>query len=82
MSRLQNKGDNDEEQDSSLGTAYGKRVDEAKSLIKQLESYKALSISETSDDKPDQEKKNENGDVSDIYIIYIYIYFLKIYKII
>ncbi|CAO3623338.1 unnamed protein product [Cunninghamella echinulata] len=63
LSRLQNKGDDDEGQDLSLGTAYGKRVDEAKSLIKQLESFKALSASETSDDKSNQEEKNENGDM-------------------
>ncbi|CAO3646032.1 unnamed protein product [Cunninghamella blakesleeana] len=69
LSRLQNKNENNEE-DVPIGTTYGKRVDEAKSLIKQLESYKALSVSETSDDKPDQENKNENGNMVTYELFY------------
>lgn len=47
-------------------STYGKRVDEAKSLIKQLEAYKALAT-ESSPNKAEGdpvESKNENGDVS------------------
>jgi hypothetical protein len=51
---------------ATASSTYGKRVDEAKSLIKQLEAYKAMAT-ESSPNKAEGdpvEIKNANGDVS------------------
>lgn len=47
-------------------TTYGKRVDEAKSLIKQLEAYKSLAAppSQTQDSSTVVETKDTDGNVS------------------
>jgi hypothetical protein len=56
---------------ATVSNTYGKRVDEAKSLIKQLEAYKAMAT-ESPPNKAEGdpvEIKNANGDVSNQNIV-------------
>lgn len=70
LSRLsQRLGEHTDEEIGSAAT-YGKRIDEAKQLIKQLEAYRSLPIStkvanEENDDTVVVEK-NDKGDVRDL----------------
>lgn len=66
LTRLSQRLGNGQTEDAGNASTFGKRVDEAKQLIKQLEAYKSMSMKDQEEDNDDTVviEKNDKGDVS------------------